>query len=685
MLHFLALGVAFRLPGARPHAAVARTALVTMMPTNSYLESTIRRQIRTSKAPSHETLQKDMSSMQGSSQGSEVPMQSVPPPAAGLVPVAMGGWTSPPNSGNVPAQKTQPPQFLALSASPAVGLTPQQQPTPQQPMYYVAPAPEPEPEPDLNTRAVRVLGPVALVAGAVAGTLAYTSVTAPKPITMDELVAAQRAWGDAIVRISKTYLAGGDYVGAAAKAADDLYGYGRTDVLFKPTKASQNPFRPTGNGALSYFVGGDKVTGGYAEDGGFALNGGMGWKKVVFDNNQIDFNGATAQAMGEYYFYSAADDSVSKVEYTFGYKRNDDGKVRIYLHHSSLPYKKKPAALAAVAPITMDDLVAAQRAWGDAIVRISKTYLAGGDYVDTAAKAADDLYGYGRTNVLFKPTKAAENPFRPTGTEAMSYFVGGDKVTGGYAEDKGFALGPNGMGWKKVVFDNNQIDFNGATAQAMGEYYFYSAADDSVSKVEYTFGYKRNDDGKVRIYLHHSSLPYKKKPAALAAVAPITMDDLVAAQRAWGDAIVRISKTYLAGGDYVDTAAKAADDLYGYGRTNVLFKPTKAAENPFRPTGTEAMSYFVGGDKVTGGYAEDKGFALGPNGMGWKKVVFDNNQIDFNGATAQAMGEYYFYSAADDSVSKVEYTFGYKRNDDGKVRIYLHHSSLPYPGKKKPA
>merc|ERR1712078_578060 len=102
-----------------------------------------------------------------------------------------------------------------------------------------------------------------------------------------------------------------------------------------------------------------------------------GWKKVIFDNSKIDLNGATAQAMGEYYFYSAADDSVAKVEYTFGYKRNDDGKVRIYLHHSSLPYPGKKK-LSPSTPITTEEIVAAQRAWGDAIVRISKTYLTGG-------------------------------------------------------------------------------------------------------------------------------------------------------------------------------------------------------------------------------------------------------------------------------------------------------------------
>jgi hypothetical protein len=43
------------------------------------------------------------------------------------------------------------------------------------------------------------------------------------------------------------------------------------------------------------------------------------------------------------------------------------------------------------------------------------------------------------------------------------------------------------------------------------------------------------------------------------------------------------------------------------------------------------------------------------------------------------MGEYYFTNANDGSVAKVEYTFGYKRASDGAVRIYLHHSSLPWP------
>ena len=164
-----------------------------------------------------------------------------------------------------------------------------------------------------------------------------------------EVLLAQKAWSDAIKHISKTYLEGGDYVAAAAKAAGELYGYGHTNVLFKPTKAAEAQFRPTASDAMSYFVGHKAVEKGYLEDAGFAINGGKGWSNVVFDNHQIDVTGNVAIAMGNYFFTSAADGSKTKVEYTFGYKKNADGKVRIFLHHSSVPYSV-PAATKVQSP-----------------------------------------------------------------------------------------------------------------------------------------------------------------------------------------------------------------------------------------------------------------------------------------------------------------------------------------------
>ena len=158
------------------------------------------------------------------------------------------------------------------------------------------------------------------------------------PIATAEVLEAQAAWAASIKRISAVHAEDGDYVAAAAEAAGALYGYGHGSVLFKPTKAAEHPFRPTANEAMSYFVGGSAVPGGYAEDGGFAINGGKGWSEVQFANHQIDIHGPVAVAMGEYHFTCRTSGEVAKVEYTFGYKRVECGGLRIFLHHSSVPF-----------------------------------------------------------------------------------------------------------------------------------------------------------------------------------------------------------------------------------------------------------------------------------------------------------------------------------------------------------
>ena len=256
---------------------------------------------------------------------------------------------------------------------------------------------------------------------------------------------------------------------------------------------------------MSYFVGVNNVSDGIPEDGGFAINGGKGWSDVVFDNHQIDLNGETAIAMGNYYFTDAIDGSKSKVEYTFGYKRCDDRKVRIFLHHSSVPYVA--AVKNDMRPVTQEEVLAVQDNWAGAIVEISTVHKKGGDFVGAATKAAGELYAYGHSNVLFKPTKAAEYQFRPTPEDAMSYFVGGKAVDDGYNEDGGFAIN-GGKGWAMCVYDNHQIELKGNIALAMGNYYFTCATTGDETKVEYTFGYERCADDKVRICLHHSSVPY---------------------------------------------------------------------------------------------------------------------------------------------------------------------------------
>ena len=157
-------------------------------------------------------------------------------------------------------------------------------------------------------------------------------------VTRDEVIEAQNFWAKSIVDISETFLTGGDYVGLASERAGQLYGYDHSNVLFKPTKASHQQFRPTASDAMSYFVGHDAVIDGFKEDQGFAINAKKGFSRVIFNNHQIDCHGDVAHAMGTYEFTCATTGEISDVEYTFGYKRNDDGKVRICLHHSSIPY-----------------------------------------------------------------------------------------------------------------------------------------------------------------------------------------------------------------------------------------------------------------------------------------------------------------------------------------------------------
>jgi hypothetical protein len=58
--------------------------------------------------------------------------------------------------------------------------------------------------------------------------------------------------------------------------------------------------------------------------------------------------------------------------------------------------------------------------------------------------------------------------------------------------------------------------------------------------------------------------------------------------------------------------------------------------------------------------------------------IYDNHNVVIKNGIGLAMGNYTFTCATTGDESKVEYTFGYERCADGKVRIFLHHSSVPY-------
>ena len=149
----------------------------------------------------------------------------------------------------------------------------------------------------------------------------------------------------------------------------------------------------------------------------------------------------------------------------------------------------------------------------------------------------------------------------------------------------------------------------------------------------------------------------------------VTVSEVESAQQAWGEGIVAIAHAHSTGGDYVSIARNHVETLYAYGLTEVLFKPTLAAVEQFRPNFESALSYFVASNNEC---PEDEGFAI----RGWTKVRFENADIILYDTTALAMGNYFFTTPEGDEV-KVEYTFGYVVDASSNLRIQLHHSSMP--------
>jgi len=152
-------------------------------------------------------------------------------------------------------------------------------------------------------------------------------------MNIQEIEKVQQKWGDGIVKIGKLKDTIKECRMFTLNFISKMYDYDEGMVQFKPTKAADSQFRGDIKAALSYFIGSDTD---FEEDGGFALNP---WIKVEFENNSINIIDDIAIAMGNYFFTDNSG-SKTKVEYSFVYKKNDEGDLKIILHHSSLPFVK---------------------------------------------------------------------------------------------------------------------------------------------------------------------------------------------------------------------------------------------------------------------------------------------------------------------------------------------------------
>jgi hypothetical protein len=150
----------------------------------------------------------------------------------------------------------------------------------------------------------------------------------------------------------------------------------------------------------------------------------------------------------------------------------------------------------------------------------------------------------------------------------------------------------------------------------------------------------------------------------------ITLNQIEKIQSNWGDNIVKIGSLKENNKSCDQATIEMLTALYAFEQGEVLFKPTKAATKQFRLDFDGAKSYFIGGNSM---YGEDKGFALQP----WDSVRFENASVILNVNHALAMGNYYFTDKNGKTV-KVEYSFGYIKDNNGDLKINLHHSSFPY-------
>ena len=150
-------------------------------------------------------------------------------------------------------------------------------------------------------------------------------------ITLDNIENIQKEWGDSLVKLGSLKSSKEACNNEADTLINKLYGYNNGTVLFKPTKAKDNQFRLTFEGAKSYFIGENSN---FSEDKGFAL---QPWTNVRFENASVVLKKDSAIAMGNYFFTENNGNEV-KVEYTFGYFLSEKKILKINLHHSSLPY-----------------------------------------------------------------------------------------------------------------------------------------------------------------------------------------------------------------------------------------------------------------------------------------------------------------------------------------------------------
>ena len=138
----------------------------------------------------------------------------------------------------------------------------------------------------------------------------------------------------------------------------------------------------------------------------------------------------------------------------------------------------------------------------------------------------------------------------------------------------------------------------------------------------------------------------------------------------WCDNVIITGKVYT-DDDVKVQANQVLSDNYDYDNGKVLFKPTLTFDKQtFRSTKESALSYFIVNNK---NFPNDSGFKLKP----WIKVWFTDEDFILDDNLAIVQCNVSLIGANGDQIM-VNKSFVFKIWDDGRIRIILHHSSLPF-------
>jgi hypothetical protein len=156
------------------------------------------------------------------------------------------------------------------------------------------------------------------------------------------------------------------------------------------------------------------------------------------------------------------------------------------------------------APITVAEVEAAQRAWGDALVAIATEHDRNGQAAAKrlAERVVDSAYAtIWARSCSSRPWLPLRPPSAPTARAPSPISSAAIPVI---RATTGFAL----KGWRSYEIKNAGILITGSSATSMGNVTVIDSKG-ARTTVDKTWGYVRGPDGKLRIVLHHSSLPYK--------------------------------------------------------------------------------------------------------------------------------------------------------------------------------